>query len=318
MPKPIIKRAVKLTPTANEDERADTMQELDENVVAAEGTDIGRTWEALGVELGFNPLPLNLARFFIIGEVKSGKSTLVSGHKDALVLDYENAHRNIVGASAYRLAVSDYKQHMSVMNQLKSDAMRQSRRFKHIILDTGDRLQELVMDELSREKSTAQKTIDIVDYGQRGKGWSLVSRRLTSFLPYISSLGYGWTVIGHMKWASTENDAGDEIQYQRAALSPGTVGIIKQLADYLMLVKIETIKQQVKEKGSNVSRTEYNHRYVLHTKNQKGRDYNEELGTRIPLPPVMELPLHGGWQTVDSAWQSSVDQLKAEDRRLRR
>lgn len=125
---------------------------------------------------------------YIFGEPKTGKTTMASQMKDALLLAFEPGYKTIPGIVAQEiLSWSQFKQ---VLNQLKKPEVKA--RYKSIIIDTVDIAIDLceksILDEHGVEKLT-----DI----QWGEGSKALKKEIENSFRSIAQMGYALFMISH-------------------------------------------------------------------------------------------------------------------------
>lgn len=286
-------------------------EHMSENLVADVGSmSLPDAWQKLGVTREFSPVPLNRTRMFMVGDVKTGKTTLLLGRDKTLLLDLENGACNVPKAKAYRRYIGRYQELVDVMNQLKSDARRNARVFEHVVIDSIDRLQALCCDKLREEYDMAEGK-SFTDYGGGKRGYSILAERVLSFPRELYLQGYGWTCVGHLKWAMMKDEDGDDYEGQRASVTPAISGGLVQDADLLCVLHREIKKKEVEVpsltgKGTT-KKIEYIEQYVLGTKNRNARDLSLDLGTRVDLPERLTIPASEGWSVVEAAYRDAIE-----------
>lgn len=276
-------------------------------VSTVEDSDVGSAYAKLGVRRGFDPMPPERARFYVLALPKAGKSTFISSMPDALCFDFDDAYRNIESKRCDYVPVLDYRTLVSAVEQLKQDALRGNRRYKHVIFDTTDRYQDLVIDQLNHEleadpKATIKKVLDTK--GGKG-GYVTVRDRMMLFPRQLYKAGYGFSMIGHLRWVNSEEE---EDQYLKSCIFPGTNAEIGGEVDYVMeahtAAKVDVIPdpRNPKLKTQKVTR-----KYHIVTRRQDSNPYSQELGARVTLPEVLEVPKTNAWTEVfRPAWEEAA------------
>lgn len=283
-------------------------------VLLHEDDDIGAAYERLGAEVGFKPLHLSKSRIVVMAEMKEGKTTFVGSRPKSLHLDFDDAAQNLLGRRSHRIYVRTYKQLEEVAQQLEKDALRNARVYDNVAFDTVDWLQDLCTGKIEDENhGTAIENLR----GGRG-GYDLRNRRVLSFLRRVYLAGYGWSAVMQLKRDQDVDDKGKEISTVRPACSPAIRTGIMRDADYLFQLGADVQWQEEPDPRNPKMKVRKPHRTVfLETRELEGKGYNVELGTRIPLPQIIEIPKIHGFDAVEAAWVESVAQLEAEDRALR-
>lgn len=291
--------------------RAPTTQQV---TSVSEGGDISSAWEGLGIKQGFEPLPLSRARFLMGGFVKDGKSTLMASRPRTLILDFEDAVRNVRGAKAHYIPIVSWNSLQKVLEQLRSQAQRGVRDFDHVVVDTLDRYADIECDKICEEE---KKSVINEVYGGKG-GYSLWQKRVAGFFRELYRMGYGWTAVSHLKWANGSDQNGKEIQYVRHGPIPSLIQALQQDADYLCQIGSEIVnEEQPDPRNPKMKIRVPRRRVLLTTKEGTTRAYNAEVGSRVPLSEFLEIPLHDGWSVVEADWERAAAECKAEDAELR-
>lgn len=287
------------------------------NPVTLSNASLSESWQKLGATREFAPPALEQCRLFVLGESKTGKTTLVSGMEGCLILDFEGGGHSVPNSKAYRIWVPVYSQQEvtpdlqavaartkrtivaleTVMGQLERDAKSGKPVFQHVVFDSGDRLQELCMARLSVEKGR-----DIREHAGGKGGWALVAERCLSFPRRLYSLGYGWTVIGHLKTVTKE--LGDRvIEKERPAIIPGFYGGLKAEADYILGVS-RAVNYNPATRGQATT-------FSIDTQTNPSRDEDSQNGGRINLPVnIRGIPLGGGWDALKAAYAAEVEKIR--------
>ena len=289
------------------------------NVATPIQTNLTDAWKTLGATQAFEPPPLQRCRLQILAESKRGKTTLVAGMSGALLLDLEGGAHSLRQSHAHRVWVPAYRDSditpkfreiataegrtvgslETVINQLGRDATSGSPVFQHVIFDSADKLQELVMSYLTKEKGQ-----DIREYRGGKGGWALIAEHCMSFPRKLYQLGYGWTMVGHIK-IETKTIAGVEVESRRPAIIPGFSGLIEREVEYLLKIEKtfgpwDPIQKQRKQV------------YHLTAEANEVQPNDVPLGGRIPLPQKVEVPLVGGFTALEAAYNAEVQRIQED------
>jgi hypothetical protein len=277
------------------------------SVGSVKETELSLAWQQLGAVRGFNPLPLSKARIKLSGEVKSGKTSLLADRPRTMVLDFDDSARAVPNALATYIPILEYEDLEKVYRLLTEEARSSHPTFDHVVFDTTDRLQALVAEQLSFEKKQS-----IYEWGGGMGGYNLIQARVLSFPRMLYRAGYGWSCVCHQKWVDTTDVAKNKVTYLRDAVTPAVSGGLEQDADYLWKTAIETQRELVDVKGQSAKQAVYHHRVVLSTMNKTGRDFSQELGSRIPMPETLVIPKVHPFSVVQQAWDAAVRKIREE------
>lgn len=268
-------------------------------------------WLKLGASVGCDPVPWWLNRFIWIGASKTGKSTVLGSMPDGCHLDIEGKAHSVPGRLATRIPIGQFliddgvpdkaavnaeiRRLDKAMFQLQEDAKSGRRKFKHVVFDSVDKLQELVIADLS----DASK--DIREKYSDGGGISRVVEKVLSYPRKVYSWGYGWSIVTHSK---TEVDA-DGMQYERAACYPSLLGGAVNDAEYILVVA-----RQKQDKLDPTAKTRLEN-FVIRCQLGKGQNAIYPVGGCVPLPAEMVCPPIGAFTSVlIPAYERGVETLK--------
>lgn len=274
-------------------------------------TDISLGWSELGATRGFDPVPLERATFCIKARRKSGLSTLMGSRDGALIIDFDNSNRNVRRSRATRIFVPAVVTLDNILARLETDRKTRNMKFNHIIIDPLDGLVDLLAQKF--------KALNGMEYYEAdyGKGHDRIKTMVSSILSSIYNMGYGWTVCCHLDIAEA-NVEGDKTFYLRDSIAPKSTQWVSSKADYLLQLNIEK-KQETKQVPGKKAPTVITSKVrvltpeQVHTRTASDESLDPELGTRIPLPSRMEIPMFDGWSVIEKAWKASVKAAQLED-----
>lgn len=293
---------------------------------APDSVPIPADWAKLGLMTGYNPKTLEQARIYFTGLAGDGKSTFMGSIPRSIHLDYEGGASGIPGrkniyvdipAMARQLGLSAYELHKKIWDKLITDGKAGKRFYDRVIIDTHDAWKELLGRHLLEEKSSGVRTFeDIGELGMKGHGHSLLQGRCANALGELEDAGYTWAVAGHLTYVT----ATDPVTYKestmiRPILSKGYVGTVVRKAELYITINGMTKKEKTdlvkggkvfKDSGPEKEVT----RYYIYTKPTEARAMEGKRRGVPQLPPVLEVPMIKGWQTLKTAYDKAVEESR--------
>jgi hypothetical protein len=284
------------------------------NQVANMDTAIPQMYKDLGVVAGYDPVPAEDARIYVVGFPGQGKSTWASSTPNTLVLDLERGANALPGSKAARIPLrGDYEKYVKVTNQLIEDGKVGRRPFKRIVWDTIDELVEMVSDQLAREKEVD----DIMEFGSKGHGVQLIRTRVWSTIRALEAVGYTWTIVGHLTEKNVTNPVNRrEEVVPRPLLFDTLAKKIQRNADLFVSVyntqeatqtktkrRVETspgVFKEIEVEGE----MQYKPVYYLYTQSS-GTIEAKRRGVPT-LKQRLEMPMIGGWNVFAEAYAAAV------------
>lgn len=254
-------------------------------------------WVKLGASTACTPVPWWLNRFIWIGASKTGKSTILGSMPDGCHADIEGKAHSVVGRVATRIPIgqsvldedgsapkmdvlnAEIRRLDAMMLQLQKDAQKGQRRYRHVIFDSIDKLQELIV---AAENNPAT---DFRDKNDMGKSISRVAEKILSYPRKVYSWGYGWSIVTHSK---TEVDEFG-VSYERAACWPSVLGGAVNDAEYILIVDRQKSDPKLKKPGDD---------FVIETKLGKGQKALYPTGGCVPLPERIVCPATRFFETT--------------------
>ena len=272
---------------------------------------ITAAYAKLGVEMGYKPRDVSDLRMFLVGPSGEGKTTFLSSIPDTLILDFEGGAEGVPGSVAKRLHIRDYDHYISVIDLLLADAKAGKFVFKRVAFDTVDEWVGLIATQLAHEKDVE----DIVEYGAKGHGWSLLKNRCWSKLRELQQAGYTWTCVGHI----TEKTIVDPITQRdktviRASVFPGLAGSCVRNSEFYATIFSLTTEEPVmrdvvlaggvKRRLPVPGETKRNVTYYFDCSSVAGKE-----GKKRGVPAMetrFKLPLVGGWEVFSKKYTDAV------------
>lgn len=160
---------------------------------------------------------------YIYGAPKTGKTTLASQMKGALLLAFEPGYHALPGV--YAQDVTTWGEMRTVYRELKKPEVKEF--YSAVIVDTID-----IAAERCKKYVCSQNNIeDLGDLGY-GKGWTKFKEEFNDVFRGLTQLGYAVFFIGHDKVENKTDKAGNIISSViRPALSNSTRTVIAGMAD---------------------------------------------------------------------------------------
>jgi hypothetical protein len=276
-------------------------------------------WASLGAKTGYAPKPAEDTRQFIVGPPGEGKTTYVSGSPDTLILDFESGAEGIPGSKAVRIHVKSHEHYMEILVKLVEQGKVGKHEFKRIVWDTVDELAGMESATLAKEKGVE----NIVDYGAKGHGWSLLRTRCWSPIYELQQLGYIWTCVGHMSEKTvTHPVTHKEVTVIRASVFPGLAGACRNNAEiyatiYCIVkevtpVRVVTVQGQRRELPDPTKPKETVKTYMFDCASSVNRQGKSRGVTN--MKSKFELPLYGGWGVFVKEYSDAISKLKGESK----
>jgi hypothetical protein len=282
-------------------------------------TAIASAYAALGVTIGYNPVPPEQLRIWLISYPGHGKSTFLSSIPDTLILDFEQGCDAVPGARAHRVYVEN-KDHLdSIIQLLIKDGENKVPKYKRICFDTVDQMAQLIAAPLAREK----KVETIMEYGQKGAGYALLANRVWKTFESLKAAGYTWATAGHIKDKTvTLPGSKQEITKQSPCIFDSIGQVVTRNSDFFATllatrreekptktITIPTPNGEVKQQVPDTSKPiQVIREFRLSIANLDSRDSKSrgvpEMRTEI------KLPLYNGWDAFAAEYKEAVKRTK--------
>jgi hypothetical protein len=277
---------------------------------------LAEAWGKLEVTNSAMPPPLPKCRVFLTGEPGTMKTTLCSQIPTALLIDLEGGAHSAVAPVAHRIWVPVYQERQittarrdiakrsnrniasleGVLDLLRREARDGNTSFECVVFDSGDRLQDLVIEQLSAELGK-----DVREAGHEGSGWRKVRDRFMNIVREVADLGYGCWVTGHLI-TKTKTIGGIDKEETRPAMTPGIFGSLVGDCELNLI----TFKESKFERGKgNVTKFG-----ILSDNTQRKRSSEFQLKARVRLPDVIgDVPIERAYETLYNAYESARAEL---------
>lgn len=273
----------------------------------------------------YAPHSLARSRVFTFGRVKSGKSRIQANNPGAFIIDAEDKIRAI--PKPYVKAAGVYVPlslgHLdAIFDWLLAQKKAHGDAFPvtTVVLDTIDEIiSALVIPGLTDEKmspSDIANGLDITDFGSKGKGWVMVTKRILVRLAELYQAGFGWWVNGHVKEERQTVRTGSgtqEIVKVRPAVPPSIyLGLIRA-AELIGMTSLRTTEvpgpdreitlpsgQKKVIPGAPTTETVC----VLNITEKAGD--TETTGSNITLPSEVLLRQGHQWEELNAAYATAI------------
>lgn len=272
---------------------------------------VPKSYQDLGVVKGYDPLPPESLRMFILGPPGQGKSTFALSKPNNIVLDFEHGANAIPDSRSFRVPIKNLKHYKDVINQLIIDGQNDAQVFKRFTIDTIDVLADLYITEICEEKGVDS----IGEFGSQGAGYNLLKSRLWNDIKALESAGYTWTIVGHMKYKTVTINR-QQITKQTPVLYDSVSSIITRNTDFFTMIYREifthTPKKKVKLGNGKTVETEgepvSSFKYYM---NLASIDSDNTKSRGVPtMKSKIELPLKDGWQVFSKEYNKAVSETK--------
>lgn len=290
---------------------------------------ISSTYGGLEVKRKFTPGDLTSMVWLVSAPPKKGKSHLGANIPGAVGADFEDKWRHIpdVYRKAEWVVPKTLKEFDAWHKQMVVDGLAGKCPFNMVVLDTAN---EFVYNILSRGMTDELKATgqsfgpgeDIWDYKaspKGSKGAGMVSLRMSRYVRDLKAAGLGVMILTHDKEVKL-SVGGQETTVYRAALSDGVVGRLYQAAEFLAKVSLRTVVEmgdapvlnpdgtpKLSASGTPLitkQRIERTAQFIRFMELPSQPD--RELGTNVPMPPEIELPLGKAWETIVAAHKATL------------
>mgnify|MGYP003302180415 CR=1 FL=1 len=159
---------------------------------------------------------------YIYGEGKTGKTTMASKMKNALLLAFEPGYKAIPGIRA--MDVTSWAQVKQVQRQLREPKVKEA--YKSIVVDTVD-----IAASLCEKYVCSQAGVERLNDVPYGQGWSRVKKEFEETFRAIAQDGYALFFISHSKDKVFKTKEGAEYN-QIVPSCPTTFNeVVKNMAD---------------------------------------------------------------------------------------
>ena len=248
----------------------------------------------------------------IYGVEGIGKTTLASKMPSPIWLDLEGSSERFNDISRYPTPTS-----LAMLKDEMADIVM-SKEYKTIVIDTLDRLEVLVMDELC--KSNDKDSIEDFGFGAGYKKLDEIFGKLLNYFDDVSKAGINITVIAHAKVKNFDEPNGDG-SYSRYELKLGAnttqrvSSFVKEWADMVLFCNYKTeIIADSKTKKTHG----FDGKRVMYTTHTPSHDAKNRFGLadELPLEYASIKKIYerfgGGTNKVPSAKNKTVEVAKNE------
>lgn len=290
---------------------------MSQTIVAPQG---GSNFLAkFNLKRGYEKRPLISMMAFIKGPVSSGKSHAIASMPRTLSIDTERKLAHVPdefwGEGSSRFELPPSEDSFGILEDLVSSlAMAGSkgeRPFDAIAFDTVDEILHThaipsLTERVRKVKRDAfTDYADICDFGQGGKGWSIVYGHILSLFRQLRNTGYGVWILGHEK----EQRNKDGVTIYRPAVPDGLAQGIWRMAEIKgtsnLIVKSHVVEEEkvIGGRPMKTSRT-VDTRVSRMTLQTKLADRDDASGNNLNLPDAIEFGRGKFWETLNTAYES--------------
>lgn len=276
-----------------------------------------------GVCTGFQPVPVNQARYVICGKPGCGKSTLINSNPKAFVIDPERGGSTVDDPKAIRFTAAPDSTpegetadaYRKIVDVLIARRKKGSKDVEMIVIDTMDELVEIFL----RDFCLKHKLEDPLDYHSgEGNAYSIVRRDIWSILDRAHKAGFGWAILAHVT-LKVIRVGGEERTVQSFSVSPSFREPMRRKSEHMMFMG----RQTKTVKGEPTTRTIKGRKVtipgeikqvecrVLKTKPGSlwSGETSDEIKVRVPFPDATEIPRLAGWDVVSKVYGEAVATL---------
>lgn len=276
-------------------------------------------YASLGVVTGYDPVPANMLRQFIVGPYGEGKTSFEAGIPRTLIIDTEAGAWGVPRPRAHRIVAKTMERINAVFEQLWVDGPQKTRPYDRVVFDTVDQFAEILAKWMGAELTNPVE--DIRRFGKDGAGYARLTDKIWSYIQKLESFGYAWTVVGHIQEKEIEV-SGTKSTVQRPVIYKTCLHMLARNCDIFAQVKAGTEQVQTKVKipgGRTIDGPDktiqcyYLDVQTLASGNSTG--HNKMRGVpnmqqRIKLPPL--LGDEYGWDRFVKVYDEAVAEVKSK------
>lgn len=257
--------------------------------------------------------PLASRRLMILGDPGVGKTWLMASCPRALLIDIDDGSRDVPAERmrAARLRVKSYTDLLGVLRALEmhAGALNLATDPIMVVFDTFDRMVPLVMGHLSETIATNVKLMTspkgyeetpglarmkITDWRGGKGGWNLVNNTLAEFPRRLYDVGYGVTLLVHLKKELQEPEGGGRpLKIERLAIAKGCRDLVT--TDQELIARFE-VRQGIKPGGTWVTQR------ILTTAQSVADEATQDYKLKCRLQIPEEVDVSEGWAALEQAY----------------
>lgn len=255
-------------------------------------------------------------RFFLYGTPGVGKTTLAADIPGAVFLDLD---RGSGGMAIQRWSFADDESYRPTYNDVLeaiADLTENPSPFKALVIDEASALEALiwrhVVDNAPPDKE-GRKPQNIEEVGGGfAKGYIVAEQEWRRLVAALDTLrlrrGMHWVVLSHAAITSVKNPTGDNYDSHAPKLHAKAAAVLAGAADVYGFATFDDIAKRQRG-GKVIGITGHRVIHLEHAATWAAK-------TRLPLPPMIDMPLSHPWgpfqAALDELADSSPDHLRKQ------
>jgi len=288
----------------------------------------------LGARTGFAPTEPEDLKLIVESMPGRGKTQFIMSAPNQLVLDFDCACCDALRQHSAFVEIKTWDDYASVKDALIADADSGTRPFRRIAFDTTDRFMSLLDHHLvgpindSRADRKKPPLNSILEFGEKGAGYSKLTLALLRELADFERVGYPYTLSCHMR-VRRETVGDTVIEFRRCVMPPTTMETLVGFVDMkVRLYRRRTAETTTAKVSRAVPDGKGGKRVVQVDKVTTTKGYkhwlevlppddvaerDDDTKRRIPeLSGEVELPLLDGWQALADAYHAAAEAARAK------
>lgn len=275
-----------------------------------------------GVSRGLRPAGINRSRIVLSGKPGTGKSTLIRSNPKAIILDFEDSGRTVASPESLRFGPDPESnfyptadEYRKFIDQLIARRAAGKTDIDMVGVDSFDKMVEC----FSRDLCQKNKLESVGDYGGgHGKGYWIVRDEISTLLDQLYRAGYGWVLISHIVQKSIK-DGENERLISSLSVSDTFKSFLWQNCEHMFFmdrdVKVVESAPEVRTvNGKQVTLPKKSETVKVRClKTSPGGLWSggitDDVKVRLPFDDNIQVPLKGGWQAVESAFDVALKRL---------
>lgn len=250
----------------------------------------------------WTPPPIEKTRWFNVGPMTSGKTSIAASIPRCILLDFEDKGDCIRNPKATIVTIKNHADMDKVVAFLEKDKCST---FDMFAMDTIDSYEHAILrpwmtQEIKKSNSqwaSKNPLADITDYAKSNSGsggWGMLNARTIEAVYRLQNLGMGWWINSHIKdtpeGAAPRLNSGVRCPLQSEAHFKTVVGLIEEDT----LVEVNGVKMKRKQTRQHL------YAYTL-----QGLNSHKAGNIEIPFP-IRGLPEGDQWDTIKNVYTQTV------------